>query len=365
METTRGLRGLIALLNENGPWGGRNGGPSGGGGGDDGGKGGGKGGGGGPRNPWSFPPSGGGKGGRGPSALDQLFGQAKGKFGGDLPTGTPKLWSYAALGLLIAWIGFTTIHFIDPQERGVVTRLGKYSHTLDPGMTFTLPAPIDRVQTVDVQNIRNVDIPSGAGEKLVLTRDENIIDLDYSIRWNIKDPELYLFQLAEPEQTIEAVAESAMRAAIANVSLNDAIGSGRTGIETEVTQRMQALLDKYRSGVKIQGIAIKRADPPEAVNEAFKKVSAAQQKAQTDVNQANAYAQQIVAKAGGEAAAFDRVYVQYKASPEVTRRRMYYETMERVLAKVDKTIVEPGVTPYLPLQGARSAPPAVQQGAGQ
>jgi modulator of FtsH protease HflK len=362
METMRGWRGVIALLNENGPWGGRSGG-------GDGGKGGGSGGngGGGPRNPWNFPPSGGGKGGggRGASALDQLLGQAKGRFGGDLPSGTPKLWSYAILGLVVAWVAFTTVHFIDPQERGVVTRLGKYSHTLDPGMTFTLPAPIDRVQTVDVQNIRNVDIPNGAGEKLVLTRDENIIDLDYSIRWNIKDPELYLFQLAQPEQTIEAVAESAMRAAIANVSLNDAIGSGRTGIEAEVTQRMQALLDKYRSGVKIQGIAIKRADPPEAVNEAFKKVSAAQQKAQTDVNQANAYAQQIVAKAGGEAAAFDRVYVQYKASPEVTRRRMYYETMERVLAKVDKTIVEPGVTPYLPLQPARPAAPAAVTGAGQ
>ena len=363
MDNTRGWRGIIAALNENGPWGtgGSNGGGRGkGGGGDDGGKGGG------PRNPWSFPPSGGGKGGRGPSALDQLFGQAKGKFGGDLPTGTPKIWGYAALGFLIVWIAFTTIHFIDPQERGVVTRLGKYSHTLEPGMGFTLPAPFDRVQTIDVQNIRNVDIPSGAGEKLVLTRDENIIDLDYSIRWNIKDPELYLFQLAQPEQTIEAVAESAMRAAIANVSLNDAIGSGRTGIESEVTQRMQVLLDKYRAGVKIQGVAIKRADPPEAVNEAFKKVSAAQQAAQTSVNQANAYAQQIIAKAQGEAAAFDRVYVQYKAAPEVTRRRMYYETMERVLSKVDKTIVEPGVTPYLPLQGARPTPPAAQaQGAGQ
>jgi modulator of FtsH protease HflK len=363
METTRGLRGLIALLNENGPWG--NGGRgSSGGGNDDGG--GGKGGGGGPRNPWNFPPDGGkGGGGRGPSALDQLLGRAKGRFGGELPTGTPKLWSYAILGLVALWVVTTSTHIIDPQERGVVTRLGKYSHTLDPGVTFTLPAPLDRVQTIDVQNIRSIDIPNGAGEKLVLTRDENIIDLDYSIRWNIKDPELYLFQLAEPDQTIEAVAESAMRAAIANVSLNDAIGSGRTGIETEVTQRMQALLDKYRSGVKIQGVAIKRADPPEAVNDAFKEVSAAQQAAQTSVNQANAYAQQIVAKAGGEAAAFDRVYVQYKAAPEVTRRRMYYETMERVLAKVDKTIVEPGVTPYLPLQGPRTAPPAVQAGAGQ
>lgn len=356
----RGWRGLIALLNENGPWGsgGNKGGGSGSGGGGDGGKGGG-----GPRNPWNLPPDGGkGGGGRkGPSALDQLLGQAKGKFGGsEMPTGSPKIWSYAVLALIVLWLIFTSFHVIDPQERGVVTRLGKYSHTLEPGVTMTMPAPIDRVQTVDVQNIRNVDIPSGAGEKLVLTKDENIIDLDYSVRWNIKDPELYLFQLAQPDQTIEAVAESAMRAAVANVSLNDAIGSGRTGIETEVTLRMQALLDKYRSGVKIQGVAIKRADPPEAVNDAFKEVSAAQQAAQTSVNQANAYAQQIVAKAQGEAAAFDRVYVQYKASPEVTRRRMYYETMERVLSKVDKTIVEPGVTPYLPLQGARPTPPAAQ-----
>ncbi len=370
MEMTRRLQGLIASLNENGPWGGRSGGNGGGDGKGGGGKsGGGKGGGGGPRNPWSFPPeSGRGGGGRGPSALDQLFGQAKGRFGGDLPTGTPKLWSYGIAALVIAWIGFTSVHFIDPQERGVVTRLGKYSHTLEPGMTITLPAPIDRVQEVDVQNIRNVDIPNGAGEKLVLTKDENIIDLDYSVRWNIKDPELYLFQLAQPDQTIEAVAESAMRAAIANVSLNDAIGSGRTGIESEVTLRMQALLDGYRSGIKIQGVAIKRADPPEAVNDAFKEVSAAQQAAQTSVNQANAYAQQIVAKAQGEAAAFDRVFVQYKAAPEVTRRRMYYETMERVLAKVDKTIVEPGVTAYLPLQGARQSqtpPAAAQAGAGQ
>ena len=362
MDKMHGWRGIIASLNENGPWGNGGGRGGSGGGGDDGG---GKGGG--PRNPWSFPPGGGGKGGggRGPSALDQLFGQAKGKFGGDLPTGSPKLWSYGVLALAVAWLVFTSFHVIDPQERGVVTRLGKYSHTLEPGVSMTMPAPIDRVQKVDVQNIRNVDIPSGAGEKLVLTGDKNVIDLDYSIRWNIKDPELYLFQLAQPDQTIEAVAESAMRAAVANVSLNDAIGSGRTGIETEVTQRMQALLDRYRSGVKIQGVAIKRADPPEAVNDAFKEVSAAQQAAQTSVNQANAYAQQIVAKAQGEAAAFDRVYIQYKAAPEVTRRRMYYETMERVLSKVDKTIVEPGVTPYLPLQGARPTPPAAQTGGGQ
>lgn len=356
MTTMRGWRAALgAMLNEGGPWGGRgNGGGSGGGDG-----------GGGPRNPWNLPPDG-GKGGRprGPSALDELLRRAKTGMPGGIPRGNRPIWGYAAVGIVLLWIAFTCIHRIDPQERGVVTQLGKYSRTLEPGVSITFPAPIERVQAIDVQNIRTLDIPEGAGEKLVLTGDQNIIDLDYSVRWDIKDPELYLFQLVDPDATIRAVAESAMRAAVANVSLNDAIGSGRTGIEAEVALRMQALLDRYRAGVKIQGIAIKKADPPDAVNDAFKQVSAAQQAAQTSVNQARAYAQQIIAKAGGEAAQFDRVYAQYKLAPEVTRRRMYYETMEDVLSKVDKTVVEPGgVTPYLPLGNSpQRTPPAAQAG---
>ena len=177
------------------------------------------------------------------------------------------------------------------------------------------------------------------------------------MRWTISDPEFYLFQTINPDESVRNVAESAMRAAVAGISLNDAIGSGRSTLETEVQARMQRVLDSYRSGVRIQGIAIKQADPPEAVVEAFKEVTAAQQNAQTSTNQARAYAQQIIQKAQGDAGAFDRVYVQYKAAPEVTRRRMYYETMEDVLSKVDKTIVEaPGVTPYLPLRELRRAP---------
>ncbi|MBA3897726.1 MAG: FtsH protease activity modulator HflK [Sphingomonadaceae bacterium] len=355
---------LAAMLNEGGPWGGDK--PGGGkSGGDSGGSGGG------PRNPWNMPPDGGKPvRGRGPSAIDALYKRARVGFGGGgggLPSIGWPVWGYAALGLALLWIAVTCVHRINPQERGVVTRLGKYSRTLDPGVSITFPAPIDRVQTIDVQNIRTINIPEGAGEKLVLTGDQNIIDLDYSVRWNIKSPELYLFQLADPDATITAVAESALRAAVANVSLNDAIGSGRTGIEAEVAQRMQLLLDRYRAGVRIQGVAIKRADPPDAVNDAFKAVSAAQQEAQTSINQARAYAQQIIAKAQGDAASFDRVYVQYKLAPEVTRRRMYYETMEEVLAKVDKTIVEPGgVNSYLPLgNGARTTPPAAQTGGQQ
>ena len=184
----------------------------------------------------------------------------------------------------------------------------------------------------------------------MLTGDQNLIDIAYSVRWNIRTPELYLFQLAQPDETIREVAESAMRAVVSRVALNDAMGDRRADIEAQVAESMQRILDCYRSGIQVQGIAIKQADPPEAVNDAFKEVTAAQQDAQSYINSANAYALQLRQKAQGEATAFDKVYEQYKLAPEVTRRRMYYETMEQVLSKVDKTIVEaPGVTPYLPL----------------
>jgi membrane protease subunit HflK len=141
-----------------------------------------------------------------------------------------------------------------------------------------------------------------------------------------------------------------MRAVMSGVTLDDAIGDRRSEIETEVAQMMQRILNGYNAGVTIQGVAVKKADPPQAVNDAFKDVSAAQQDAQRYINAANAYSQQLRQKAQGEATAFDRIYDQYKLAPEVTRRRMYYETMEEILSKVDKTIVEgPGVTPYLPL----------------
>jgi membrane protease subunit HflK len=142
------------------------------------------------------------------------------------------------------------------------------------------------------------------------------------------------------------------------VTLQDAMGAARGDIEARVQEEMQQTLDAYRSGVVIQGVAVRQADPPAQVNDAFKEVTAAQQKAQTEVNNATAYALQLRQIAQGEATAFDKVYEQYKLAPEVTRRRMYYETMERVLRNVDKTVVEtPGVTPYLPLGEVRRSTP--------
>ncbi|HWJ58176.1 MAG TPA: FtsH protease activity modulator HflK [Sphingomicrobium sp.] len=296
------------------------------------------------------------------TSFDELLRRGRARFGGGgggsgRPDRSFLLWG--GIAFLCLWLLLTTVHSIAPGQRGVVTRFGRYSYTLGPGVGLTLPSPIDRVKKIDVENIRTIDLGSDSAPELMLTGDQNLIDIAYSVRWNVRTPELYLFELAQPDETISDVAESAMRSVISRVSLNEAMGDRRADIETQVAETMQRVLDAYRSGIQVQGIAIKQADPPDEVNDAFKQVTAAQQDAQTYINNANAYALQLRQKAQGEATAFDKVYEQYKLAPDVTRRRMYYETMEQVLSKVDKTILEaPGVTPYLPL-------PQVQKSQGQ
>lgn len=302
-----------------------------------------------------------GLGGSNISSLEDLLRRSRARFGGNggdggLP-GRPNqsLIMWGILAVIVVWLVFTSMHSIAPGQSGVVTQFGRYSRTLGPGVSWTLPSPIERVKKVDVQKIQSVDLGSSSTDDLMLTGDQNLIDLAYQVRWNIRSPELYLFQMAKPEETIQEVAESAMRAVISQVTLNDAMGDRRAEIEAQVAQNMQRILDSYHSGIQVQGIAIKQADPPDQVNDAFKQVTAAQQDAKSYVNQANAYSLQLRQQAQGEATAFDKVYAQYKLAPDVTRRRMYYETMEQILSKVNKTVVEtPGVTPYLPL-------PAVKQ----
>jgi membrane protease subunit HflK len=304
--------------------------------------------------PWGEPPR---KRGRNSSSepgptLDDFLRRSRERFSGGGFPGRPdaSIFVWAVIALILLWLVFTSMHSISPGQRGVVTRFGRYSYTLGPGFGVTLPSPIDRVAKIDVESIRTVDLGAESSEDLMLTGDQNLIDIAYTVRWNVKTPELYLFQLSDPDAAIKQVAESAMRAVIAQVTLQDAMGDKRGEIEARVVDAMQRVLDGYHSGIAIQGVAVQQADPPDEVNDAFKEVTAAQQDAKSYINQANAYALQITAKAQGEATAFDKVYGQYKLAPEVTRRRMYYETMEQVLSKVDKTIIEaPGVTPYLPL----------------
>lgn len=324
----------------------------------------------GPRNPWlpGGTPGGQGSGGnegprRSPN-LEDLF-RTRGPEGPRRRTGGPGgpgfrlperpgggSWFPLVIGAIaVVWLGVGMIHQVGPKEQGIVTTFGKYSRTLQPGLNFTLPWPVQQVAVEPVSTIRSFRIPAGGQEKLILTGDQNLVDLTYLIRWSIKDLKQFKFQLAQPEETIQEVAEAAMRASVAEQTLDDTFsGAGRAVIEERVRDRMQAVLDAYRSGIAVQGVEIGKTDPPERVVEAFKDVSAAQQDADADINRARAWAQQILAQAEGEAAAFDKVYEEYRLAPDVTRRRMYYETMERILGKTDKTIVEaPGVTPYLPL----------------
>ncbi|KQO51178.1 protease modulator HflK [Sphingomonas sp. Leaf257] len=351
---------ILAANTPKGPWGGSGDDPDGG-----------------PRNPWAVPPGGRKAPGK-PTALDEFIRKARGSGGGGpgegpggsgggfggLPgaPGGRTLWAIGAAILIVIWLLYTSIHPIGPQQRGVVTYFGRYTGILEPGIQITAPAPIASVRVLDVQKIRTENFPEGSGENLVLTSDQNIIDLTYSVRWDIANPRDYAFRLAQPQETVRAAAESAMRAVIADTSLDQALGSGRTGIEQRVQELTQSILNEYRAGVRIQGVAIKQAAPPQQIVDDFNKVTVAQQRAVADVNQARSYAQQVVARAQGEAAQFDKVYEQYRLAPEVTRRRMYYETMEAVLAKSDKTIVEtPGVVPYLPLSRgqARPLPPEI------
>jgi membrane protease subunit HflK len=344
-------------MNENkgGPWG-----PSDG---DGGGDGDGKG----PRSPWGQPPRRRRPGGGAPSnmaSLEDFLKKSRDRFGGRLPPADGRpYWLYGLGVFLLLWLIFTSFHQVGPQEKGVVTLFGAYSRTVGPGINMTLPAPIESMQKVDVYQIRKTEIGSTGShdDNLVLTGDQNLLDVAYSVRWQIRDPQLYLFALDKPDDTVKEVAKSAMRAVIATVRLDDAMGAGRGDVASRVALGMQQILDRYGAGIHIDSVIINQTDPPAAVNEAFKKVTAAQQYAQSDINNAKAYAQQITARAQGDAAAFDQIYAQYKLAPEVTRRRLYYETMERVLGKVDKTVVEaPGITPYLALPEVQKRAPQGQ-----
>ena len=315
----------------------------------------------GPRNPW-LPPS---DEPRRSASIEDIFknrgpegprriGGGGGGPGFRLPErpGGKSWFPVAVAAIVLVWLSFSMVHQVGPKEEGVVTTFGKYSRTMQPGLNFSWPWPIQQVDVEEVSEFRIEQIPEGSAQKLMLTGDQNLVDLSYIVRWTIKDLKQFRFQLDAPEETVREVAEAAMRASVAQKSLNEVLsGSGRADIEQSVMTRMQAILDAYRSGIAIQGVQIRKTDPPKEVEEAFKDVSAAQQDADAEVNRAEAYAQQILARAQGDAASFDKIYEQYKLAPEVTKRRLYYETMERVLRQNDKTVVETGggVQSYLPL----------------
>ena len=322
----------------------------------------------GPRNPWL--PPGGGDGRRAPN-IEDIF-KSRGpegprRAGGGGGPGGPnfrfpqrpggKSWFPLALaGIVLFGLFASSVHLIEAQEKAVVKTLGNFTRTMEPGLNFSAPFPIETVDVEDVEGVRTVRIPgSNSQAKLILTGDQNLVDLSYIVRWNIKDLEGFKFRVVDPEETVEEAAEAAMRASVAETELDETFsGQGRAAIEQDVRERMQTTLDNYGAGVRVLGVEIEKADPPAQVVDAFRDVQVAEQNADAARNQARGYAQQVLAQAEGEAEAFDKVYEQYRLAPQVTRQRLYYETMERVLSQTDKTIVETNnVTPYLPLPEIR------------
>ena len=347
--------------------------------------------------PWGTPPGGGpGNGsGRGPTPpdIDKIIREIQEKLKSFLPGGKSSGSKSIILGLLILgfiWLA-SGLYRVLPDEQGVVLRFGKFVKTTQPGLNYHIPFPVETVETPKVTKVNRMDIgfrseresgfSTGGGvadvpqESLMLTGDENIVNIDFSVFWVIKDAGKFLFEIQDPEGTVKAAAETAMREVIAKSDIQPILTEGRAKIELETQEIIQSILDEYQSGIQVTQVQTQKADPPDQVIDAFRDVQAARADRERSKNEAEAYAndviprargeaeqvlqqaeaykKEVVAKAEGEASRFSAIYNEYKNAKQVTQERMYLETMEKVLADIDKVIIDKesgsGVVPYLPL----------------
>jgi len=329
----------------------------------------------------------GGRGGRG----------SNGGGGGGRGTGPMFTKQGIGLGALVAlglW-SFASFYTVRPEERSVELFLGEFSAVGNPGLNFA-PWPLVTAEVVQVTGERQTDIGTGRGgaldSGLMLTRDQNIVDIEFQIVWNVSDPAAFLFNLADPADTIRAVSESAMRDIIARSELAPVLNRDRGLIASDLRSAVQGTLDSYEAGINVVRVNFDKADPPREVIDSFREVQAAQQERDRLEKEADAYANrvtaaargesarlleeseayraQVVNNAEGEASRFLAVYEEYVKAPDVTRRRMYLETMENVLGSMNKVILDgvsggdggQGVVPYLPLNELTQRPGATSTG---
>jgi membrane protease subunit HflK len=280
---------------------------------------------------------------------------------------------------------------VDAGEEGVVMRFGAYERSETSGLHIHAPWPIESHYTPNIEQERRVNVgftETGerragnlAEESLMLTGDENIIDISFTVLWNVKNAPDYLFNVQDPESAVRAAAESALREVVGQNELQTLLTRDRGPVETRVQEIIQNILDEYGAGVSINRVNLQNVLPPRAVQEAFDDVQSAEQdevrfrneatrdartmieqaggQADQIIQQAEAYREQTIAQAEGEAQRFISIYNEYAEAPEVTRRRMYLETMERVMSGTDKIIIddgEGGVVPYLPLNELQRRP---------
>ena len=394
-----------------GPWGG-------------GGRGGGGSGGGphGPQGPWG---GGGGRGGNGsgpgprgpgqrPPDFEEMLRRGQDRFRRLLPGdyGSGSFIAIAVAAVVVLWLA-SGFYRVDPDEVGVVLRFGAFDRMTQPGLNYHLPVPIEQVLTPKVTRVNRTEIgfrseetpgerTAASGqvpeESLMLTGDENIVDINSTVFWVIKDAKDYLFNIRAPERTVRLAAESALREIIGEHPLAMELSEGRQQIEQDTRTLTQHLLDYYGAGVEVTQVTLQRVDPPGPVIAAFRDVQAALAdqarlkneaeayrngvvpKARGDASkitqEAEAYKQKVVAQATGDASRFDSVYQAYKAAEDVTRERLYLVTLQEILADANKVIIdksasgEAGVVPYLPLPSlpgfapAPSAAPATPPAAG-
>ena len=346
---------------------------------------------GGGKGPWGSGPQ---SGGPTPPDLEEMLRRGQDRLRRFLPGGNlgGRGFALVALAAVALW-GFSGFFRVEPDELGVVLRFGKEVREVQPGLNYHLPYPIETVLTPKALRVNKIDIGMRLvddirrggtttrdvpEESLMLTGDENIVDVDFSVLWKVKPTGVgeYLFNIQNPEGTVKAVAESAMREVIGRSEIQPILTGARQTTETAVQDLMQRTLDQYGAGIQVTQVQMQKVDPPSQVIDAFRDVQAARADLERSVNEAQTYAnrivpeargrvaqitqaaegyrQQTVAEATGQTSRFTQIYEQYKKAPDVTRERMYLETMERVLGGADKIIIDsgagsPGVVPYLPL----------------
>ena len=342
-----------------------------------------------------------------PPDLEEILRRGQDKLRRVLPGGNlgGRGFALLMLGVLALW-GFSGFFRVEPDELGVVLRFGEQVRVVQPGLNYHLPYPIETVLTPKALRVNKIDIGMRVvddvrrggttvrdvpEESLMLTGDENIVDVDFSVFWVIKADKgasQYLFNIQQPEGTVKAVAESAMREVIGRSTLQPILTGARQNIETAVHELMQRVLDNYGAGVQITQVQLQKVDPPSQVIDAFRDVQAARADSERAQNEAQSYANKVVPEARGKAAQitqsaeayreqtvaeakgatsrFLQVYDEYKKAPDVTRQRMYLETMERLFGGTDKIIMDQGggVVPYLPLDQLTRRPQTPPQTGG-
>ncbi|MEJ1161595.1 FtsH protease activity modulator HflK [Prosthecomicrobium sp. N25] len=362
--------------------------------------------------PWGSPPRGPSGGGGQPPDLEEILRRSQDRLKTILPGGDGfgvKGLGLAAAAALALWL-VTGFYRVESDEIGVELVLGQEHARTQPGLNYNWPYPIGQVYTPQVLTVREMTIgmretDTGRGiqtrdvpeESLMLTGDENLVDVDFKVQWAVKDAGAFLFNIQMPEATVKAVSESAMREAIGRTNISLILTEDRRRIEIAVRELMQKALDDYKSGIEVRLVQMQKVDPPQQVIDAFRDVQAARIDAERLQNEAQAYANRIVPEARGQAAQiinaatayqrqaveeargqadrFSKIYEEYSKAPDITRERLYLETMERVFGGMDKVIIDQnaaggqGVVPYLPLdrltQPRQPAGPGAPRTGGQ